>query len=91
MGKPVAMNEWRRTAPTPPTHLGRLLDGLVGSGHLPHIFLLRQRWRRDVVGGLAHGALLGLDRRFGRSRTIDLHVEVRWSGVGVRRRWREFA
>ena len=74
MGKPVAMNESLRTAPTPPTHLGRLLDGLVGSGHLLHIFLLRQCYRRDVIGGLAHGALLGLDRRLGRNRAIDLDV-----------------
>ena len=82
VGKPVAMNEWRRrTAPTPPTHLGRLLDGLVGSGHLLYMFLLRQCYRRDVIGGLAHGALLGLDRRLGRDLAIDLHR--RWGRGGV--------
>ena len=102
----MAMNEWQRAAPTPPTHLGRLLDGLVGRGylphifllrqrdglvgrgHLPHIFLLRQRHRRDV-GDLAHGTLHRLDRRRGCDRTIDLDVEVRCEGVGVRYRWRE--
>ena len=81
------VGRWR-AALTPPTHLGRLCDGLVGRGHLPHIFLLRQRHRRDV-GDLAHGTLHRLDRRRGCDRTIDLDVEVRCEGVGVRYRWRE--
>ena len=69
-------------APTPPTNLGLLLYELVGRGHLPHIFLLRQRHRCDVEG-LVDGALHRLDPRRGRDRTIDLEVSPGsgWGGV----------
>ena len=77
------VGRWR-VAPTPPTHLGRLCDGLVGRGYLPHIFLLRQVRHRCDVGDLVDGAPHRLDSSLGRNRTID-SLEVSpgsgWGGV----------